>query len=85
MLLETDKSEICNAYEGLLQQVKKIMCEEQGVPESKQVRLFVFYTCEMRIMAYAAASLQVCAVLTHTRTTSTKPISAIMVKLSMSP
>ena len=39
VLVDTDKSEVCEAYERLLEQVKEIMREEQGVPESKQVRL----------------------------------------------
>lgn len=85
VLLETDKSEISDAYEGLLHQVEKIMCEEQGVPESKQVRLLIFYSCPMCTMTYAVASLLVCAILIHNRTTSTKPIFDIAGKLSTSP
>ena len=52
VLGETDKSEVCEAYENLLEQVKEIMREEQGVPESKQVRLSVQKSDQMPITAY---------------------------------
>ena len=52
VLVETDKSEVCEAYERLLEQVKDIMREEQGVPESKQVRSSVQKTDQMPITAY---------------------------------
>ena len=37
VLSQTDKNDILNAYNHLLEQVKKVMREEQGVPENKQV------------------------------------------------
>lgn len=53
VLVETDKSEVCNAYEGLLEQIKRIMCEAQGVPESKQVCLSARNRVETSITACA--------------------------------
>ena len=52
VLVDTDKSEVCEAYGRLLEQVKEIMLEEQGVPESKQVRLSVRKPGRMPITAY---------------------------------
>lgn len=52
VLVETDKSEVCEAYERLLEQVKEVMREEQGVPESKQVRLPVQKPNQMPMTAY---------------------------------
>ena len=52
VLVDTDKSDVCEAYERLLEQVKEIMREEQGVPESKQVRLSVQKPDQMPIPVY---------------------------------
>ena len=57
VLVETEKSEVCNAYEGLLEQIKSIMCEEQGVPESKQVCLSLRNRVQMPITAWDVAVL----------------------------
>lgn len=38
VLQQTDKEDILGAFDGLLEQAKKVMCDEQGVPDEKQVR-----------------------------------------------
>lgn len=43
VLSQVEKSEILNPYDGLLKQVKKVMREEQGVPENKQVCKFLSF------------------------------------------
>ena len=81
VLVDTDKSEVCEAYERLLEQVKEIMREEQGVPESKQVRLSV-----QKPDSDANNGLHCCsAILTRDRDTSTRPIFDIADKQSISP
>lgn len=37
LLKHTDQSAVFEAYDGLLNDLKKVMREEQGVPEEKQV------------------------------------------------
>ena len=44
MLSQAEKRELLDAFNGLLEQVKEVMREEQGVPEPKQVRGFLPYT-----------------------------------------
>ena len=39
VLQQTDKQEVLGVIGGLLEQAKTIMCDEQGVPENRQVRL----------------------------------------------
>ena len=38
VLQQTDKEDILGAFDGLLEQAKSVMCDEQGVPDEKQVR-----------------------------------------------
>ena len=43
VLQHTDKQEILGAFDGLLRQAKTVMCDEQGVPEERQVRPLSFF------------------------------------------
>lgn len=38
VLQQTDKEDILGAFDELLEQAKNVMCDEQGVPDEKQVR-----------------------------------------------
>ena len=38
ILQQTDKRDTLDAFDGLLEQVRAVMRDEQGVPEQKQVR-----------------------------------------------
>lgn len=40
VLQQTDKQDVLGAFEGLLEQARTVMCEEQGVPEEKQLHKF---------------------------------------------
>ena len=71
ILSQTSLQEILDALNGLLKQVKDVMCEEQGVPEENQVRGFLNVDCGVRqpLIAWWC------------RSTSIKLISAMLGKL----